>query len=115
MNKDDVIFTIFTDSSDLYQSRLTELEEERGKYSTMQAAKDFAGPLEHQSIDYFKELSYYDRKAIHNLKYFTWVEQQGRSSDDLNAQWNPEFWTKMFEEEVKEFDTLIGEFNSLSS
>jgi beta-galactosidase GanA len=111
MNENDVIFTIFTDSSDLYQSRLRELEEERGKYSTMQAAKDFAGPLEHQSIEYFKELSYYDRKAIHNLKYFTWVEQQGRSSDELNAQWNQDFWTSMFEDEVKEFDTLIGEFN----
>ncbi len=114
MNENDVIFTIFTDSSDLYQSRLKELEEERGKYSAMQAAKDFAGPLEHQSIDYFKELSYYDRKAIHNLKYFTWVEQQGRSSDELNAQWNPDFWMKMFEEEVKEFDRLIEEFNHLA-
>ncbi|MBI3195376.1 MAG: pyridoxal-phosphate dependent enzyme [Ignavibacteriae bacterium] len=111
MNENDVIFTIFTDSSDLYQSRLKELDEERGKYSMMQAAKDFAGPIEHQSIDYFKELSYYDRKAIHNLKYFTWVEQQGRSSEELNAQWNPDFWTSMFEEEVKEFDKLIEEFN----
>ena len=51
MNENEVIFTIFTDSSDLYQSRLRELEEERGTYSTMQAAKDFAGPLAHQGID----------------------------------------------------------------
>jgi cysteine synthase len=111
MNENDVIFTIFTDSSDLYQSRVKELEEERGRYSTMQAAKDFAGPLEHQSIDYFKELSYYDRKAIHNLKYFTWVEQQGKTFDELNAQWNPEYWQSLFEDEVKIFDELINEFN----
>ena len=112
MNENDVIFTIFTDSSDLYQSRLKELEEERGKYSMMQAAKDHAAPVLHQSIDYFKELSYYDRKAIHNLKYFTWVEQQGRTSEELNAQWAPEFWTRMFEEEVVYFDKLIQEFNT---
>lgn len=113
MNEDDVIFTIFTDSSDLYQSRLKELEEERGKYLTTQAAKDFVGPLEHQSIEYFKELSYYDRKAIHNLKYFTWVEQQGKTSEELNAQWSPEYWKSLFEDEVKEFDRLIEEFNKL--
>ncbi len=112
MNENDVIFTIFTDSSDLYQSRLEELKEERGNYSIMEAAKDHAAPILHQSIDYFKELNYYDRKAVHNLKYFTWVEQQGRSSEELNAQWDPEYWRRLFEEEVVYFDKLIDQFNS---
>jgi acyl-CoA thioesterase FadM len=40
--------------------------DERGGYTVMQAAKDHAGPLAHQSIDFFKELSYHDRKAIHS-------------------------------------------------
>lgn len=61
----------------------------------------------------FKELSYYERKAIHNLKYYTWVEQQGRTSEELNAQWSPEFWQRMFEEEVVVFDRTIAEFNAL--
>jgi cysteine synthase len=113
MNENDVIFTIFTDSSDLYQSRLKELEEEKGKYSIMTAAKDHAAPILHQSIDYFKELNYYDRKAVHNLKYFTWIEQQGRTSEELNAQWEPEYWRRLFEEEVVYFDKLISDFNSL--
>ncbi len=113
LNENDVVFTIFTDSTDLYKSRLDELRDERGGYTVMQAAKDHAGPLAHQSIDYFKELSYYERKAIHNLKYFTWVEQQGRTSEDLNAQWSLEFWTRMFEEEVKVFDSMIEEFNAM--
>ncbi len=85
---------------------------QRSGYTVMQAAKDHAGPLAHQSIDYFKELSYYDRKALHNLKYFTWVEQQGRTVDELNALWEPEFWREMFEDEVLVFDTMIGEFNA---
>jgi cysteine synthase len=113
LTEKDVIFTIFTDSTDLYRSRLTELVEERGKYSPMQAARDHAGPLAHQSIDYFKELGYYDRKAIHNLKYFTWVEQQGKTYEEILEQWDPEYWHAMFEEEVKEFDRLINEFNGL--
>jgi cysteine synthase len=115
LTEDDVVFTIFTDSVDLYQSRLDELRRERGSYSTIQAAKDHAGPLAHQSIDFFKELSYYDRKAIHNLKYFTWVEQQGRTSEELNAQWDPEYWRSLFEDEVGYFDKLIADFNTLAS
>lgn len=112
MDENDVVFTIFTDSTDLYKSRLTELTEEVGEYTVVQAAKDHAAALEHQGIEYFKELTYYDRKSLHNLKYFTWVEQQGRSVEELNALWEPEFWSRMFEEEVKVFDRMIEEFNA---
>jgi cysteine synthase len=112
MDKHDVIFTIFTDSVDLYRSRLEELRGERGAYSPAQAAGDHAGPLAHQGVDYFKELTYSERKSIHNLKYFTWVEQQGKSIEELNDQWNPEYWRVRFEEEVKYFDELIAQFNT---
>ena len=111
LNEDDVIFTMFTDSADMYGSRVKELEKERGKYSLIEAAKDHAAPIAHQSIDYFKELTYMERKAIHNLKYYTWVEQQGKTYEEILAQWNPEYWTSLFEEEVVYFDKLIDEFN----
>jgi cysteine synthase len=115
LDEHDVIFTIFTDSVELYQSRLMELSKERGKYSAIQAAKDHAGPLAHQNIDFFKELGYYDRKAIHNLKYYTWVEQQGKTYEEINAQWDPEYWRDLFEDEVGYFDQLIDEFNSMAN
>ncbi len=111
----DVVVTVFTDSAEMYLSRVEELRHERGAYSTIDAAKDHAGPLTHQSIDYYKELSYYDRKAIHNLKYFTWVEQQGKSSEELREQWEPEYWRSLFEDEVAQFDKLIEEFNAISN
>ncbi len=114
LDKDDVVFTILTDSIELYGSRLLELRKERGKYSTVQAAKDHAGPLLHQGIDFYKELTYYERKAIHNLKYYTWVEQQGKTFEELNEQWHPEYWRSLFEDEVGYFDELITEFNSLA-
>jgi cysteine synthase len=110
----DVVLTIFTDSADMYRSRVEELKHERGAYSQIESAKDHAGPLMHQSIDYYKELTYYERKAIHNLKYFTWVEQQGKSSDELRQQWEPEYWRSLFEDEVGYFDKLITEFNELA-
>jgi cysteine synthase len=115
LTEEDAVFTVFTDSVDLYRSRLEELRKERGNYSTIEAAKDFAGPLAHQSIDFFKELSYYDRKAIHNLKYYTWVEQQGKTYEEIMEQWEPEYWRDMFENEVGYFDQLITEFNHLAS
>ncbi len=112
LGENDVILTIFTDSVEMYRSRLDELTAERGEYTQMQAGMDYAGPVQHQGIEHFKELSYYDRKAIHNLKYFTWVEQQGRSSEELREQWEPKYWRALFEDEVGEFDRLIEAFNA---
>jgi cysteine synthase len=107
----DVIFTVFTDSAQLYKSRLEELQAERGAYGATDAIKDFSGPLAHQADDYFKELTWPDRKAIHNLKYYTWVEQQGKASGELDEQWQPDYWQGLFEDEVAGFDRLIEEFN----
>jgi cysteine synthase len=111
MSHEDVIFTIFTDSSDMYKSRLKELAGERGTYSQLQAVKDFEGPVAHQNMDFFKELTYYERKAVHHLKYYTWVEQQGKTYEEILAQWDPEYWHSLFEDEVTYFDSLIEEFN----
>ena len=49
----------------------------------MDAARTHAGSLERQAVDHFKELTYPDRKAIHNLKYYTWVEQQGKTYEEI--------------------------------
>lgn len=113
MDENDFVFTMFTDSMDLYKSRIEEARAEKGDYTETQAAVDLGACLHKQSIDFTKELSYYDRKSIHNLKYYTWVEQQGKSVEELNAQWNPDYWTELFEDEVEYFDRMIEEFNNL--
>ena len=111
-NENDVIFTIFTDSVDLYISRLEEMRAEWGQYSEKQAEVDWISILKNQGIDYFKELSYFDKKAIHNLKYFTWVEQQGKDVEELNAQWYDEsYWPERFAS-ASVWDEFITEFNS---
>jgi hypothetical protein len=57
------------------------------------------------------ELDYYAKKRIHNLKYFTWIEQQGKDLSELNAQWyDEEYWTKIAAQ-APEIDKLISEFN----
>lgn len=112
MDERDIIFTVFTDSMDLYRSRIEELRNEQGRYSRMQAARDFERCLAGQKTDYFAELGYYDRKRIHNLKYYTWVEQQGKNSEELDEQWDPSYWQEIFEKESGYFDELIESFNN---
>ena len=111
MGERDVIVTIFTDSTDLYRSRLDELTKKHGPYGAVDAALDHAAALFHQRTDFFKELTYPERKAIHNLKYFTWVEQQGKTVEELNSQWDPVYWDERFEKEAGYIDRLIEDFN----
>jgi cysteine synthase len=113
LDENDVIFTIFTDAANMYESRLTELNEERGQYTPLMAAVDYEACLKAQSFDNFLELSYQDKKRIHNLKYYTWVEQQGKTYEEILEQWNPEYWTDIFENNVDRLDELIEEFNAL--
>jgi len=113
MNENDYIFTIATDSSQLYLSRIEELKMERGNYNQIQASKDYETCLINQKTDNLKELTYRDKKAIHNLKYFTWVEQQGKEIDEINQLWyDDEIWFKLFNQ-AKKWDEMIEEFNDL--
>jgi hypothetical protein len=111
MNETDFIFTIATDSMELYQSRLDESRKKQGAYTEIHAAADFESCLLAQSIDHMLELSYWNKKRMHNLKYFTWVEQMGRDADELERQWHDDsYWREKFQAH-KEWDNLIREFN----
>ncbi len=112
LNSDDIIFTVATDSSELYKSRLEELKEKHGNYNKENAARDLEAGLFSTTPDYTKELTYLDQKAIHNLKYYTWIEQQGKELEDLNQLWDDrEIWQKIFEQPTR-WDELINEFNA---
>lgn len=111
MTGDDIIFTLATDSAEMYQSRLEELNTEKGSYSALQSAKDMEKCILGQGTDHLKELGYYDRKAIHNLKYFTWVEQQAKEIEDLNQLWcDRNLWEDQFTQAAR-WDEMINEFN----
>jgi cysteine synthase len=111
MNENDIVFTIATDSMELYQSRIEELHEERGKYTDIHAAVDFDTCLLNLTTDQMLELSYWDKKRMHNLKYFTWVEQIGKDIEELDRQWYDEnYWRDKYHS-YTEWDKLIREFN----
>ena len=110
LGEDDVVMTVFTDSAQLYGSRLEELNAEHGAYTNDNASGDLAAHMRGATTDHMRELGYHDRKALHNLKYFTWVEQQGKTVEELDRLWAPEFWTETFAQ-VNEYDRLIEAFN----
>jgi cysteine synthase len=111
----DWVVTVLTDSMKLYQSRLRELREARGPYTEGQAALDHHRFLRGLSTDWVLELSHWERRRIHNLKYFTWVEQMGKSADELLSQWYewPDYWDRIHRQ-AEEIDELILEFNRLA-
>ncbi len=111
LEENDVVLTVFTDSMELYQSRLKEMHEEHGKYTEADAAADFARYIQGLSTDELLELRYTDRRRVHNLKYFTWVEQQGKTFEEINTLWyEDDFWTNI-QGQVGEIDQLIETFN----
>ncbi len=111
MNGRDVVFTCLTDSMELYGSRMEEKRAAHGSYDEMLAARHFGRYLEAIETDHTRELTYADRRRIHNLKYFTWVEQQQRDVDDLRRLWDPDFWSETFAQ-VDEWDRMIEQFNA---
>lgn len=111
LTENDIIFTIFTDSMEMYRSRVEEERDRLGKYNNETAAVDWNRFLLGTTTDYMQELTYNDRKKVHNLKYFTWVEQQGKDVEELNAQWyDRDYWTSRWNMAGK-YDELINQFN----
>jgi cysteine synthase len=112
MTENDIVLTVLTDSMELYGSRLKEMHEEFGEYSASNAAEDYARYLQGESTDNMEELTYVGKRRIHNLKYFTWVEQQGKTYEEIQDMWyNREYFTEV-QGQVEEIDSLINEFNA---
>ncbi|MDP2723669.1 MAG: pyridoxal-phosphate dependent enzyme [Bacteroidales bacterium] len=111
MDENDMLFTVATDSMDMYQSRLAEEKQKHGEFTNRDAAVSFDSDLLGLNIDHMLEMTYYQKKRMHNLKYFTWIEQQGKTVEELNAQWYDENYWKSHYAKVQEWDDEINAFN----
>ncbi|MFL7811774.1 MAG: pyridoxal-phosphate dependent enzyme [Anaerolineae bacterium] len=111
LGPEDIVLTVLTDSMELYGSRVIELREQFGAYDAVDAASDYARYLLGTTTDYVEELGYWDRKRIHNLKYYTWVEQQGKTYKEIQAQWYDRNYWSGIHNQVDEIDRLIEQFN----
>ncbi len=114
LGEDDLVMTIATDSMELYKSRLEEMDAERGPFTPLDAALTFDRSFTSQNTADMLELTYPERKRVHNLKYYTWVEQQGKTYQEILAQWDePNYWDSI-PALLPKIDALIESFNAKS-
>jgi cysteine synthase len=91
LGKDDLVITLATDGFDRYPSVLRLLEEREGLQST-EVAKQRLADFQAPDDTWVQDGSAQTRQRWHNQKYFTWVEQQGKSVEELDALTDPAFW-----------------------
>ncbi len=85
------VLTIATDGFDRYPSVLARL---RNRVGALQPGEIQRRVKVFSDIgtDWMQEGTMDVRRRWHNQKYFTWVEQQGKTVGELNALWDPGFW-----------------------
>jgi hypothetical protein len=110
----DAVITVLTDSMEMYRSRLQELTAARGEFTSRDAAIAFHQYLQGQGTENIEELSHPARKRVHNLKYYTWVEQQGKSYQEIQSQWyDGDYWSDIHGQ-AEAIDSLIEQFNEMT-
>lgn len=104
----DCIFTIATDSMDRYYSVVDDMNKKFGNLTVDGAKAGLDAIFHRQGIDYVREGTKHARDCWANLKYYTWVEQQGKGVDELRDQRNKEYWTR-HQEMIAETNRMIKE------
>ncbi len=112
LTENDVVCTVLTDSAVMYGSRIEELNQMYGAYTDTDAVVDHNLHMLGLKTDNMMEMGYAERKRVHNLKYYTWVEQQGKQTAELNALWyDVENTWDAVHAQAKDLDELINAFN----
>ena len=92
LGKDDVVVTILTDAVDRYHSVMAQMTATYGKMGKVEAQVRLESIFHGQRLDWILEGTREARARWHNLKYYTWIEQQGKTVAELNAQRHQEYW-----------------------
>jgi len=113
LSSDDVIMTVATDGSELYESEKEHLLQTKygDGFTSLNAAEIFEEHLLSADTQHIEELDEMGRNRIFNLGYYTWVEQQGVSIEDFDARRSQEFWNGLHQMTPK-WDEMIAEFNA---
>jgi hypothetical protein len=108
MGSDDVIVTVATDGMDRYHSVMDDMRAMYGVLDEAASVGRVEGVFHAAATDWVQEGTRENRARWHNLKYYTWVEQQGKTVEELDAQKTPEWWIG-HQERVAEIDNKLNE------
>jgi hypothetical protein len=106
------VVTMATDGFDRYPSVLRKLDAECGPMTADEARRRVQIFRGQRSPDHVLEATTAVRRRWHNQKYFTWVEQQGKTVAELRALEDPAFWTA-HQERAHEIDRAMRERRGL--
>ena len=112
LGENDAIFTVATDSADLYVSERMAMEKSAfpDGFDAVNAGEVYARHVLGLSGDHMMEATQAERRRIFNLGYYTWVEQQGVSLADFDRRRDQIFWRKI-QDQLPVWDAMIEEFN----
>jgi cysteine synthase len=99
------VVTVATDSIDRYHSVMENID----ALSPSDCQSIYERIVFYQDDSLMFEGDQYNRQRWHNLKYYTWVEQQGKTVEELDAMRLQEFWTKQADL-VPEYDKKIKQY-----
>jgi len=103
---DDVIMTVATDSLNRYHSVMADMAARFGRLDEATAVGRIESIFLGVRTDWIAEGTREARTRWHNLKYYTWVEQQGKTVEELNAQRDPAWW-EAHQRQVAEIDARL--------
>ncbi|MGQ9907462.1 MAG: PLP-dependent cysteine synthase family protein [Candidatus Flexifilum sp.] len=102
----DVIVTAAADSLDRYYSVMDDMRAQFGALDEAAAAGRIEGIFHGAKTDWVQDGTRHNRERWHNLKYYTWVEQQGKTVQELDAQRDPAWW-EAHQAKVAEIDARL--------
>ncbi|MDK2952100.1 MAG: cysteine synthase [Kosmotogales bacterium] len=109
LSKDENIVTIATDNINRYSSVMSDLNKMYGKIDRNEAKNRFESIFMNAKTDWMFEGTVNNRKRWHNLKYYTWVEQQGKTVEELDLTKDYDYWKKE-QDKVKDIDRKLLEY-----
>ncbi len=104
---DDLVVTVATDSLDRYYSVMDNMAQHYGVLDEAAAVGRVEGIFHAMKTDWIMPGTADAHARWHNLKYYTWVEQQGKSVEELDAQRDPAWW-QAHQGRVQEIDAQLA-------
>ena len=112
LGPDDMIVTVATDGSELYNSEREKVmrRDYPEGFDDAEGEDAIAQHLADITTDDVLDMDETNRNRVFNLGYFTWVEQQGISVEDFERRRNQSWWNDL-RPLIDGWDSRIDEFN----
>merc|ERR1712019_209209 len=112
--EDDVVVTVATDSSKMYESEFDHIKKKAfgGKFDMVSAGETFGRAILGATTSDMLEMGEIEKRRVFNLGYYTWVEQQNITVEEFRQRREQEFWRKT-RAQLPTWDAFIQDWSDL--